>query len=107
MDISSPDKLIIANRRLEEMRLDFMWEKLLPAMKDCDVKAIDTSVKLCRAKSQLLGLDATTQTIVENSVRQELTSVIDDKFEASFNSETFNRILTVIAGMTDSTEDDD
>jgi hypothetical protein len=89
-----------AYRKLEELRLDFMWSKLLPAMESCDVKAIDTGVKLCRAKSQLLGLDAAMQNIVENSVKQELTSVLD-QLQKAFDAPTYQSILNVIAGKTE------
>ena len=88
---------IVAYRKIEELRLDFMWSKLVPAMSQGEVKAIDSGVKLCRAKSQLLGLDAATQTIVENSVKQELNSVLD-QLQVSFDAPTYRLILGVIAG---------
>ena len=68
---------IQAHRKIEELRLDFMYAELLPPIKEGDVKAIDTGIKLSRARSQLLGLDAAKQSVVEDSVKAELTGVLD------------------------------
>lgn len=91
---------IVAYRKVEELRLDFMWSKLLFGMSQGDEKAITAGIKLCRAKSQLMDLDAGTQTIVENSVRQELTSVLD-QLQSSFDAPTYELILGVIARKND------
>ena len=79
------------------MRLDFMWSKLLPAIVNGEVKAIDTGAKLCRAKSQLLGLDAAIQNIVENSVNEEIIAVLDF-LQMSLDAKTYDRILHIISG---------
>jgi hypothetical protein len=97
---------VCAYRRIEEMRLDFMWTRLLPAMREGDEKSITAGIKLCRAKSQLMGLDAGTQTIVENSVKQELNSVLN-QLQNSFDPKTYEVILGVIARSGDDNDDDD
>lgn len=97
---------VSAYRRIEELRLDYMWSKLLTGMAQGDEKSITAGVRVCRAKSQLMGLDAGTESIVENSVKQELNSVLD-QLQASFDAETYSRILTLIAGMSDPIEQDD
>ena len=97
---------IDAHRKVEEMRLDFMWSKLLPAIKDGDIKAIDTGAKLCRAKSQLLGLDAAVQTVVDNSVKQELTSAMD-LLQMNLDAQTYDRVLQIIAGRVEEPDDQD
>ena len=97
---------INAHRQIEEMRLDFMWSKLLPAIKDGDVKAIDTGAKLCRAKSQLLGLDAAMQTVVKNSVKEELISVLD-QLQINLDAQTYDRILQIISGRVEAPDDQD
>ena len=88
---------INAHRKIEEMRLDFMWSKLLPAIVNGEVKAIDTGAKLCRARSQLLGLDAAMQNIVENSVTEELNSVLD-RLQMALDAKTYDRVLQIISG---------
>ena len=97
---------INAHRKIEEMRLDFMWSKLVPAIKDGDVKAIDTGAKLCRAKSQLLGLDAAVQTVVDNSVKQELTSAMD-LLQMNLDAQAYDRVLQIIAGRVEAPDDQD
>ena len=97
---------INAHRKIEEMRLDFMWSKLLPAIVDGEVKAIDTGTKLCRAKSQLLGLDAATQNVIKNSVKEELISVLD-QLQMNLDAQTYDRVLQIIAGRADEPDDQD
>ena len=97
---------INAHRHIEEMRLDFMWSKLLPAIKDGDVRAIDTGAKLCRAKSQLLGLDAAMRTVVDNSVKEELISVLD-LLQMNLDAQTYDRILQIISGRVEAPDDQD
>jgi len=100
-----------AYRRLEELRLDLLWSKLLPSVKAGDLKAIEVGCKLSRAKSQLMGLDASNETIVLNSIAAELNSVLDD-LQKTFDAPTYQKILLSISGRNrdpdvDIDEDDD
>ena len=95
---------IDAHRKIEEMRLDFMWLKLLPAIINGEVKAIDTGAKLCRARSQLLGLDAAMQNIVENSVKEEINAVLD-QLQMALDAKTYNRVLQIISGRVEGSDD--
>lgn len=90
---------ISAYRKLEEMRLDYLWTKLKPALEGGHPQAIDSGVKLCRAKSQLLGLDANKEAVIENSVEAELNSFLD-QLKMSMDEPTYTKILQVIAGRT-------
>ena len=96
---------LVAYREIEKLRLDYMWSKLLPGIESCDQKSIDTGIKLCRAKSQLLGLDSSVSAVVENSVSAELNSVLD-QIEKAFDAPTFHKILETISGKMAASDDD-
>ncbi len=102
--LSSANKLtadeVNVYRRIEELRLDFMWEKVLPGIEDGDTKAIDCGIKIAHCKSKLLGLNAATQTIVDSTVRMELNSVLD-QLQANLSPQNYEQVLHIIAGRTE------
>ena len=97
---------VAAHRKIEEMRLDLMFSKLLPAIKQGDIKAIEAGIKCSKAKAQLLGLDSAAALVIENSVALELNAVLND-LEQALSPESYAKILTVIATKTNSDDSDD
>ncbi len=53
-------------RGMELCRLDFMWRKVLPQLKDGDLKAIETALKIMQRRAALLGLDAPVRAALQN-----------------------------------------
>jgi hypothetical protein len=91
---------VAAYRKIEEMRLDYMFSKLLPGIEASDVKSIDAGVKVCHRKARLLGLDAATQAMVEDTVQEELNAVLDG-LQRNLSPQTYEKVLEILSGRTD------
>jgi hypothetical protein len=98
-------------RRIEELRLDYMWEKLVPGIEATCVKSIEAGIKIVHLKAKLLGLNSSTAAVVESTVQMELNSVLD-LLQSNLSPQNYEKVLHVIAGRTDilkaeDVEDDD
>jgi hypothetical protein len=87
-------------RRIEELRLDFMWERLVPGIEAACVKSIEAGIKLCHRKSKLMGIDAVNQAIVEDTVQKELNSALD-QLQNNLSPQHYQKVLEVLSGRTD------
>jgi hypothetical protein len=87
-------------RRIEEMRLDFMWERLVPGIEAACVKSIEAGIKLCHRKSKLMGIDAVNQAIVEDTVQKELNLALD-QLQIYLSPDTYQNVLEVLSRRAD------
>lgn len=86
-----------AHRAIEELRLDFMWRNLLPAIGEGDRASIDVGIKLCRARAQLLGLDSQIRKVVDATVDTELRTMLES-LQVHLTAVEYRKVLEAVAG---------